>query len=294
MMFPPLFFVPPAEEENGRPPFQKRRTKPYVFHVVPDADERAFLEEQLDRTCTTIARMFGFVTGLHVFAYDSEEELLRSPALRRIGDPDVLIVKSRRLMRGVLQPAGFCFERSAVSHVAALKLVAAATNVLIAQRRIRVDPRRMDTYGHPLVPDWLETAIPILCDDPDESRQWAGSIRPEDPSRVIPLRDLLTMRHPLSGEIAEYLIEQQVPNPAVPQALSISEGLSSHVMQYSFQVYMLSRYLLDHEGPAFFGKAVALALEGASPDELFALADRVPRSIEGIEAAYLEYGERGE
>lgn len=289
MMYSSFFLVPPGEGGSGHTAYRQPRKKPYVFHVVPNSDERTFLEEQLDRAYKTISEIFGFATGMRVFCYDSQEALLRSPALPRIGQPDVLIVKSRRLMRAESEDSILGFERSTVSRVAAHKLLAAAANLLIARRGISVDPRRMDTFGHPLVPDWLDEAIPALCDDPEESQQLARWLLADAPGDVIPLKDLLTMRHPLSAEVAEFLVERRGTNPAEPQVLPPVSGLSPHAKQYSKQVYLLSRYLFDQEGPAFFGEAVARALEGASIEETLTSAKSVPRDIKELERAYLQY-----
>ncbi len=286
-MFTTLFFVSCGDEPPEPSAARSPNPKPYVIELAPDDAERAYAEEQLQLAYTRFLEMFGFAPPLRVFIFDSVEELVRSPLLAYSNHPSIFVFKSRRLFQLESAGSSSAFEGSSFSHEAAHKLAMGATDALIKANRVQVDPRRMDTYGHALAPDWLEESIAILCEDPADG-QWRIDYIKSHAADLHPLQTLLTMRHPISSEIAEHLAESQSKDPAQPNVLKLTPGLVQHAELYYSQLHALAHYIYDTEGPTFFRDALSAAVNGASVEQIIGMAKRMPTTIEALEQVYLE------
>lgn len=268
-----------SERRSAQPP------KPYTIEVVPDEAEREFTVQQLEQAYARFVEMFGVAPVLRVFVYDTEDAMSQSPLLAYANHPSILLFKSRRLIQSQ-SVSPIPGEFSVLAHEATHKLVMSMAELLIHYAGVNVQGRRLDTYGHALAPDWLEEAVAILAEKPEEGAQRLEYLR-ENPGDLIPLRRLLEMDHPYSGEAAQRLAASLGKELKGLTLLEPPEEMLSLARMYYGQVHALGHYIWETEGPQFFRTALLAAVRGEPVDAIFASAQTIPRTIEELESAYL-------
>lgn len=229
--------------------------------------------------------MFGVAPPLRVFVYDKEEEYRRSPLLAFANYPQVLIFKSRRLIQAE-SLSTLPEEHATLAHEAAHKLVISMTELLIQQAGISLEGRRLDTSGHVLAPDWLEEAVAMLAEKPVEG-DWRLEHLRKHLGELIPLRQLLTMDHPFSSATVQRLAESQGKQILALTLLEVPEDLRALANMYYSQLLALGQYIWKTEGPQFFRTALDAAVRGEPIEAIIASAQRLPRTLEELESAYL-------
>ncbi len=162
-------------------------------------------------------------------------------------------------------------------------------------------------YGHPSVPDWFDEAAAGLCEDREEQASRRLRLRAGLVNR-IPLAELFTMAHPLSGPLQIRAPAPAAPgsgasapaSPAVPPvapgtrvgAMTFANNLSAEALERTRMFYAQSQsvaqFIAERAGPSGLRSiADGFARGRPLPDLLAELG--LPRDPAILERQWLEW-----
>lgn len=264
-------------------------TSPSYDVYGPSAEDVAHAIPQIEHAAETLGHLFGTAPPrIYVLLFVSPQELEASE-VEALTARQVPIVPWYTQSYWEAQPP----DRSLggvdpLSHEAGHMFFNVFVTSLLPRHFAKVRAPKLTTYGHGAAPDWLDEAMATMCEE-ERLQEPRRQVLRDKLAQRIPLRELFVMDHPWTKEQQD-AIRQARLRTAGPVLLEAPDQVTSERQGLFYaECLLVTEFFLEKEGVSFFHEIVVGQLEGRTMEEILTKAKTLPRHLEQLEEAWIEW-----